>query len=189
MPVASPALRPPFRNGDAFMNQLARKVRPRFVVRRSPVHGRGLFANNTIVAGEFVCEYKGARVSWKDVLDQLPSDRSQPGHTFFFDVEEGIVIDGSKGGNGARWLNHACSPNCEAELSNNCIFIYALRDISPGEELTLDYALVVDGRHSCKIREEFRCYCSLPDCRGTMLEDRRRKKGLHNSDKSRRTTA
>jgi SET domain-containing protein len=171
------------------MNQTARVVRPRFVVHRSPVHGRGLFANSTIEAGEFICEYKGARISWKDVLDQLPSGRSQPGHTFFFDIEEGVVIDGSKGGNSARWLNHACSPNCEAELSDNRIFIYALRDVSPGEELTLDYALVVDGRHSRKIREEFRCHCSSPDCRGTMLEKRRRKARPHTADKFRRTEA
>ena len=171
------------------MSQAAHIVRPRFVVRRSPVHGRGLFANSTIVTGEYICEYKGTRVNWKDVLKQLPTDRSQPGHTFFFDVEEGIVIDGSKDGNSARWLNHACSPNCEAELSNNRIFIYALRDISPDEELTLDYALVVDGRHSRKLREEFRCHCSSPECRGTMLENRRNKARPHNSDKSRSSAA
>jgi SET domain-containing protein len=157
------------------MDDLAHHSRPRFVARRSPVHGRGLFANQKIRAGEFICEYKGARVRWKDILNRLPDGWTRPGHTFFFDLEEGLVIDGSRGGNSARWLNHACAPNCEAELSAERIFIYALRDIPPGEELTLDYALVVDGRHNREIREQFRCYCSLPNCRGTMLERRRKK--------------
>ncbi|WP_429344104.1 SET domain-containing protein [Paraburkholderia sp. GAS42] len=160
------------------MSETPRAGRPRFVVRRSPVHGRGLFANRIIAAAEFLCEYKGARVNWTEVLDQLPNNHSQPGHTFFFDVEAGVVIDGSKGGNSARWLNHACSPNCEAELSNGRIFIYALCDISPGEELTLDYGLILDRRCSRKVKEQFRCRCTSPDCKGTMLEERRRKTQL-----------
>jgi uncharacterized protein len=157
--------------GDA-MNQLSSQGRPRFVARRWPVHGRGLFANAPISAVDFICEYKGTRVAWSDVLRRLPDGQTNPGHTFFFDLEGGIVIDGNRDGNSARWLNHCCSPNSEAELSGDRIFIYALRDISAGEELTIDYALVVDGRISHEVREQYRCYCLSSHCRGTMLEKR-----------------
>ncbi|MGF6770505.1 SET domain-containing protein [Paraburkholderia sp. GAS199] len=155
------------------MNQSLRGG-PRFVVRRSPVHGRGLFAIRTIAAGALICEYKGTRVKWQDVQQHNRPGEAEAGHTFLFDVEHGLVIDGSKGGNSARWLNHSCSPNCEAELSNNRIFIYALRAIAPGEELALDYALVVDERHSRKVCEQYLCRCASPECRGTMLEKRRK---------------
>ncbi|CAB3736934.1 hypothetical protein LMG27174_06330 [Paraburkholderia rhynchosiae] len=137
------------------------------------MHGRGLFANRVIAAAELICEYKGARITWREVLRRCATDTSGSDHTFYFDVGDGTVIDGGEGGNNARWLNHACTPNCEAEVMDGRVFIRALRDIEPGQELTIDYALTVEGRYTVELRERFRCHCAAPDCRGTMLEKRR----------------
>jgi len=74
----------------------------------------------------------------------------------------------------ARWINHACTPNCEADETDDCrVFIKALRDIEPGEELNYDYGLIVDGRHTRKLKEEYACRCGTSGCRGTMLAKRR----------------
>lgn len=150
---------------------------PRFVARRSPVHGRGLFAVKLIRSGDLICEYKGVRVRWQEVSRQTAPEMADPGHTVLFGLEQDMVLDGNKSGNSARWLNHSCSPNCEAQLSNNRIYIYALRDILPDEELSLDYTLVVDERRSRRVCEQFRCYCRSFNCRGTMLEKRRKNAG------------
>lgn len=71
--------------------------------------------------------------------------RADAGHTFVFGLSDGRVIDGSRSRNSARFLNHACAPNCEAIESGDRVFIHALADIAPGCELFIDYALVVDG--------------------------------------------
>jgi SET domain-containing protein len=68
-----------------------------------------------------------------------------PGHTFIFGLADGRVIDGSIGGNSARWLNHSCQPNCEAiEDERGRVFIETLRDAMPGDELFIAYGLMID---------------------------------------------
>ena len=53
------------------------------------------------------------------------------------------------------------------------VFIKALRDIEPGEELNYDYGLILEGRHTAKVKKEFECRCGTPECRGTMLAPKR----------------
>ena len=84
-----------------------------------------------------------------------------------------FVIDGGVRGNSARWINHACAPNCETEDDGGRIFIKALRDIAPGEELFFDYRLVIDERYTAKLKKAYACRCGAPDCRGTMLGPKR----------------
>ncbi|MDR8728255.1 hypothetical protein FEQ05_00852 [Burkholderia pseudomultivorans] len=148
--------------------------RSRITVRRSSVHGRGVFATRGFPVGALICEYKGERIGWDEAMRRHPRDPDHPDHTFYFDVGDGTVIDGGVGGNSARWLNHSCQPNCEAEDHDERIFIRTIRAIQPGEELSIDYALVVDGRHTRQLRERFACRCGSPVCRGTMLAVRRR---------------
>jgi SET domain-containing protein len=80
------------------------------------------------------------------------------------------VIDPTIGGNEARWINHSCEPNCEAIEENSRIFIYALRDLRPGEELFYDYALEMDEPRTKELEKESECYCGSSTCRGTMLD-------------------
>ena len=141
----------------------------RTAVRSSPIHGRGVFALGRIVAGEALFEYKGTVLSWKEAQRRYERSAVEDGHTFFFDLGDGRVIDGARGGNSARWVNHSCEPNCETEQDGSRVFFHALRDIEPGEELFIDYRLQVDGRKTVALKALYQCRCAARGCRGTML--------------------
>ncbi|MCX4164641.1 MULTISPECIES: SET domain-containing protein [Paraburkholderia] len=141
----------------------------RIAVRRSGVHGKGVFATGAIATGERVIEYKGERISWKEALRRHPHNPAEPNHTFYFALDNGDVIDGKVDGNNARWINHSCGPNCEAEEIDGQVFIHALRDIEVDEELFYDYGLVIDSRQTKKLKREYECRCGSRKCRGTML--------------------
>ena len=146
-------------------------------VTRSPIHGRGLVAVKAIPAGTRIIEYEGERIGWPEALRRHPHDPAQPFHTFYFTVDDDTVIDGNVGGNTSRWINHSCAPNCEADLvdvrGTLRVFILALRDIAPGEELLYDYGLTLDERHTPKLKKQFECRCGNATCRGTMLAPKR----------------
>lgn len=145
----------------------------RLQVKRSGVHGKGVYAQVALQAGEIIIEYKGEVITWDEALRRHPHDPSDPNHTFYFHVDEAHVIDGGVRGNSARWINHACAPNCETEDDGGRIFIKALRDVAPGEELFFDYRLVIDERYTPKLKKAYACRCGAPNCRGTMLGPKR----------------
>jgi uncharacterized protein len=145
----------------------------RLQVRRSGVHGRGVFALKPIAQGELIIEYTGEVISWAEALRRHPHDPSQPDHTFYFHIDDERVIDGNVGGNIARWINHACDPNVEADDADGRVFLIALRDIHPGEELSFDYGLVIDERYTPALKKRFECRCGAGNCRGTMLAPKR----------------
>jgi uncharacterized protein len=132
-------------------------------VRRSAIHGRGLFAAVDFAAGDVVTEYQGEVVEWEEASRTWTPP--EPGHTFLFDIGDGLVIDGGKRGNSARWMNHSCEPNCEAEVVGRRVVITALHDISAGDELFLDYRLEAEDADAA----EYACACGTPSCRRTML--------------------
>ncbi|MDR5804964.1 SET domain-containing protein-lysine N-methyltransferase [Caballeronia sp. LZ001] len=143
-------------------------MRQRVVVRHSPVHGRGVFALKALEAGERILEYKGELIAWKVAVRQHRK-QGVSGHTWFFGLTDGRVIDGGQRGNSARWLNHSCEANCEAIEIDDRVFIHALAAIAPGEELFLDYQLITDEPADDEIRLGYACRCGAPGCRGTML--------------------
>jgi SET domain-containing protein len=145
----------------------------RIQVRRSGVHGRGVYALQPLAKGETVIEYVGEVITWKQALARHPSNPDDPNHTFFFHLDDQHVIDAGVGGNAARWINHACNPNCEADEVDGRVFIKALRHIKPGEELFYDYGLTIDERYTPKLKREYACRCGAPKCRGTMLSPKR----------------
>jgi SET domain-containing protein len=142
----------------------------RIKVRRSGVHGRGVFATTRIRKGACIIEYTGRRLPWKEAEDQPPRDPADPYHTFLFSLDNGDVIDATVGGNESRWINHSCDPNCETIEKDDRIFVHALRGLGPGEELFYDYKMVPSERRTKKLEEEFACMCGTARCRGTMLE-------------------
>lgn len=144
----------------------------RIQVKKSGIHGKGVFALQPIAKGETVIEYKGEVITWKEALRRHPHDPADPNHTFYFHVDEHNVIDAKYGGNAARWINHACAPNCEADEVDGRIFIKALRNLKPGEELFYDYGLIFEGRHTKALKKQFECRCGTRACRGTMLADK-----------------
>ncbi len=92
---------------------------------------------------------------------------------YFFSIGDGKwVIDPSVDGNEAKWINHTCDPNCFIRERQGRIFIHALRNIRPGEELSYDYHLETDDDvpRTKEIEAEAPCYCGAKNCRGTLLE-------------------
>jgi SET domain-containing protein len=127
------------------------------VIRSSAIHAAGCYTTSRIRNGAFVVEYTGPRTSkyLADIkYENLPM-------TYLFGIGDGeTVIDGH---GTAMFLNHSCEPNCETEEERGRVWIKAIRDIQPGEELTYDYHLY-DGDPA-----EAPCYCGAPSCRGSMF--------------------
>ena len=88
-------------------------------------------ARASIAAGERIIEYKGEVISWPEAQRRHPHDPKDPNHTFYFHIDDKHVIDAKVGGNAARWINHACNPNCESDIVGDRVFIKALRPIKP----------------------------------------------------------
>jgi hypothetical protein len=144
-------------------------------VRRSGVHGKGVFALQDLAEGEILIEYVGEVISWDEAQERHPHDPHDPNHTFYFHVNEDRVIDALHGGNSSRWINHSCAPNCEADEDNDRIFIKAIRNIKAGEELNYDYGLIIDEPYTKKLKAEYPCWCGSALCRGTLLSPKERK--------------
>jgi SET domain-containing protein len=166
---ASDFLSPPAR-------QAGGSDRRRIQTRRSGVHGKGVFALQYLAEGETLIEYTGEIISWPEALERHPHDPANPNHTFYFHLDDGQVIDANVGGNSSRWINHSCAPNCLADEENGRVFIKALRNIAAGEELFYDYGLMIDARYTKKLLADYPCWCGAPDCRGTLLTPKPRKR-------------
>lgn len=144
-----------------------------FAVRESPVHGRGAFATERIPAGTRIIEYAGERITPEEADLRDPDGAPGPHHTFLFAIDDDVVIDAGVDGNEARWINHSCDPNCDAVIDDGRIWIEAIRDIAPGEELAYDYAFVLKERHTPAAKRRYPCHCGAASCRGTMLAKKR----------------
>jgi hypothetical protein len=144
-----------------------------YAVRGSHIHGRGVFATEKIRKGTVIVEYKGQRASWDDAMERPDSDPDDSAHTFLFQLDDGRVIDARVRGNAARWINHSCDPNCRTfEDDEGRVFIEAKRKIRPGEELSYDYKLQIEGRLTKRERAQYACRCGTGKCRGSLLEKR-----------------
>lgn len=123
-----------------------------------------------LTAGERVLEYRGELTSWREAVRRHRRE-GVAGHTFLFGLSDGRVIDGSRRGNSARWLNHACAPNCETIEDAGRIFVHTLRPIEAGEELFIEYLLATDDPLDEDVRAQYECRCAAAGCRQSMLAD------------------
>jgi hypothetical protein len=144
-------------------------------VRRSDVHGLGVFAAKRIPKGTRIIEYVGERVSHDEADRRYEEKDANDSHTFLFIVDSKIVIDAGVDGNDARFFNHSCDPNCESTVEKRRVYIEAIRDIEPGAELTYDYQIQREDDDPDNIDEVFACRCGFAQCRGTMLWPTERK--------------
>lgn len=167
----------------------ARSPAQPFVVRKSKVHGLGAFATRRIRKGERIIEYLGERVSHAEADRRYESKDPNDNHTFLFTVDSRTVIDAGVNGNDARFFNHSCDPNCESVIENRRVFIDAIRDIEPGEELTYDYQIGREPDDPPNVDEIFACRCGAPNCRGTMLWPPKRPARRKRTVRRKQTTA
>jgi SET domain-containing protein len=103
---------------------------PAVVVRRSSA-GLGLFAGEAIKKGSFVIEYTGVKLT--------EAEYRACNSRYLFDIGPKGALDGSPRWNTARYINHSCAPNCDPDVRRGRVYIMAIRDIEPGDELSYDY--------------------------------------------------
>jgi len=131
-------------------------------IRRSRIHGRGLFARRDITAGSRLIQYVGRRIS-KDQSAELCLKRN----TYIFTLNEVSDLDGKVSWNPARLINHSCEPNCDAEEDDReRIWIVSRRSIQRGEELTYNYG------YDFKDFWNYPCRCGSANCVGYIVEEK-----------------
>lgn len=175
------------------------EVDPYVVVRRSRIHGSGVYAARRIRKGTRIIEYLGERISHEVADARYDAKPADDGHTFLFVVDDDLCIDAGVDGNAARFINHKCDANCETIIEDRRVFIEALRTIQPGEELGYDYQLTWESTDDPAELALYACRCGAPQCRGTMLDrepldakrrrERARRKASEAAAGARRTAA
>ncbi|HEX2066291.1 MAG TPA: SET domain-containing protein [Candidatus Thermoplasmatota archaeon] len=131
-------------------------------VRRSGVHGRGLFAARDLPKGTYVMEYRGERVPKKEGTRRTEA-QWEKGRVYTFELSRRFDIDGSPSWNLARLANFSCDPNCESQNERGRkVWIVALRDIRKGQEITYDYNFSF-------VDPPPRCRCGSRRCRGYIV--------------------
>ncbi|XP_018397619.1 PREDICTED: histone-lysine N-methyltransferase SETD1 [Cyphomyrmex costatus] len=146
-------------------NQLKfRKKQLKFA--KSGIHDWGLFAMEPIAADEMVIEYVGQMV--RPVVADLREAQYEAtgiGSSYLFRIDLDTIIDATKCGNLARFINHSCNPNCYAKVitieSQKKIVIYSKQPIGVNEEITYDYKFPLED-------DKIPCLCGAPQCRGTL---------------------
>ncbi|XP_058220439.1 histone-lysine N-methyltransferase ATXR7 isoform X3 [Rhododendron vialii] len=142
----------------------ARKKRLRF--QRSKIHDWGLVALEPIEAEDFVIEYVGEliRPRISDIRERY-YEKIGIGSSYLFRLDDGYVVDATKRGGIARFINHSCEPNCYTKVisveSQKKIFIYAKRHIAAGEEITYNYKFPLE-------EKKIPCNCGSRRCRGSL---------------------
>jgi hypothetical protein len=130
---------------------------PKTEVRPSPIHGEGLFAKRAIGRGEIVAVKGGhvlTRQEWAALEPVMGAAEIQISEELFI-----APVDPAQREGAMLYTNHSCDSNCAIQGQ---ILLIAMRDIAPGEELTVDWATTDDGSH------EMRCACGSMHCRGTV---------------------
>ena len=128
--------------------------------RPSRIHGIGGFARKEIAKATRVIEYVGERIDKQESLR-----RCEQNNEFIFTLDEAWDLDGNIPENPARFINHSCAPNCDAEVEDERIWIVANRDIRAGEEITFNYGFdLVDYR-------DYPCSCGAPECVGYIVAE------------------
>jgi uncharacterized protein len=124
---------------------------PRIVRRRSSVHGHGVFAAEPIRRNQRVIDYAGELIRNRDSTAREEAYLKQ-GCIWVFRINRYWSRDAAVNGNVARFINHACRPNCYFQVVGRTIWIRASRHIQPGEELTYDYRTIGDRTIPCRCR-------------------------------------
>jgi uncharacterized protein len=137
------------------------RIDPRYAcfkisIRRSRIHRYGVYAQEYIPARRKVIEYTGERLN-----RQQAKQRDRGDYTYLFAVDAYWTLDGAAGGSGAEIINHSCEPNLISRVMKGHVLYMSLRDIQPGEELTVDY-------NFSKSNPRTPCSCGAKGCRGTI---------------------
>jgi hypothetical protein len=149
---------------------------PRVVVRKSSIQGRGVFAIADIAEGERIVEYTGERITHEEAGRRYDDEAVRRHHTFLFSIDDDVCVDGGRGGNESRFINHSCEPNAHSVVQKKRIHIVALRAIEAGEEVVYDYWYSTDDTYTDEDRRRlYPCRCGAATCRGTLAAPQKKK--------------
>src|SRR2546428_9208519 len=132
------------------------QLAPGLTIRASSIDGRGCFATALFKRGRKIAEYTDVKISHAEA-----ERRHHRRILRICAVNERWSLDGSRGGNGTHYINHCCDPNAYMKSLYGHVLFFALRDIRPREEITIDYENTL---HS----DRKRCSCGARSCRGTI---------------------
>eukprot|EP00250_Pteridium_aquilinum_P013680 c21500_g1_i1 orf=589-3957(-) len=138
----------------------------KLIFARSKIHDWGVFAAEPVEAGDFVIEYIGELVRSRiSDIRERHYEKLGIGGAYLFRIDDETVVDATKRGGLARFINHSCDPNCSTKIitveGSKKIYIYAKRHIEAGEELTYDYRFFHEG-------QKVPCNCGSTGCRGSL---------------------
>lgn len=143
-------------------------VNPFCEIRFSKIHGRGVFASRTLRKGGKIIEYRGELINkaesnrrGNELFEK--SQKTGGASVYIFNLDDKRDLDGNKEWNPARLINHTCEPNAEMIDEDGRLFLYALRDIPKGEEISFDYGYDIEHflDHPCR--------CGKPGCVGYIV--------------------
>lgn len=140
-------------------------------VKKSKVHGTGVFATENIPKNNKIIEYIGEKIT-KSEGDKRSALRikkylnsKKTGSVYIFELNKKYDIDGSPLYNKARYINHSCNPNCEVDIINGKIWISSIKKIVSGNELNYDYGYPFDKEDY----EDHICKCGSKQCVGYIV--------------------
>ena len=157
---------------SAMINPLNKPTTSPYVLKkRSAIHGYGIYARKDIPKGTSIIEYVGEKISKAEAerrgpsLEELAQKTHDQGAVYIFELNGRQDIDGNFPYNTARYINHSCDPNCEAEIDRGRIWTIALRDIAKGEELSYNYG------YDLECFEDHLCRCGTSRCVGYIVAE------------------
>ena len=135
-----------------------------YKIKKSNIDNRGLYASRDIKDGTKIVEYKGKIITKKKVEEDPKFDNDKA--IYLFNLNKRYDLDGDFKYNTARLINHSCNPNCEVAGVGLKVWVYAIRDIKKGEELSYDYGFGYDEYY-----KDFPCRCGSKNCVGYIVRE------------------
>ncbi len=138
-----------------------------YKIKKSKIDNKGLYATCNIKDRTKIIEYKGKIVTKKYVEKNSKFDNEKA--IYLFNINKKYDLDGDFKFNTARLINHSCDPNCEVFGTGLKVWVYAIRDIKKGEELSYDYGFGFDQDY-----KDFPCRCGSENCVGYIIREESR---------------
>ena len=135
-----------------------------YKIKKSKIDNKGLYANRDIKDRTRIIEYKGEIITKKQVEENPKFDNEKA--IYLFNINKKYDLDGDYKYNTARLINHSCDPNCEVSGTGLKVWVYAIKDIKKGEELTYDYGFGYDEGY-----KDFPCKCKSKNCVGYIIRE------------------
>ena len=135
-----------------------------YKIKKSKIDKNGLYANCNIRSGTRIIEYKGKIISVKQSENDPKFDNSKA--IYLFNLNKRYDLDGAYNFNIARLINHSCNPNCEVFGKGLKVWVYAMKNIKKGEELSYDYGFSFDENF-----RQFPCNCRSKNCVGYIVRE------------------